>query len=177
MKDSESNSLCPTEKQLPKDEASSLFPLQTNLKPGPFQIIEVEGSLEAPISAPRRRYDCHNYETCLELAAALNWDSFTCRGCSGNIDQAFFWRALHARKKDRIAEALCSGASKKFATECVCDNPLEIDPAKVSAVLHQAGLHETGLHEAGVTETSKDTSVLKMALVKIGSNKKISSGT
>lgn len=78
-------------------------------KPGPFQIIESEGcgNVDAPIAAPRRRYECHNYPTCLDLAAALNWDSFTCRGCSHEIDQALLWRAKQAEKKDGVARSLC----------------------------------------------------------------------
>lgn len=78
-------------------------------KPGPFQIIESEGcgNVDAPISAPRRRYECHHYPTCLDLAAALNWDSFTCRGCSEEIDQSLLWRAKQAEKRDSVARSLC----------------------------------------------------------------------
>jgi hypothetical protein len=78
-------------------------------KPGPFQIIEGEGSgvVDAPIAAPRRRYSCDNYSCCLDLAAALNWDNFTCRGCSGEVDQTILWRAHQARKKDTVVSTLC----------------------------------------------------------------------
>ena len=82
-------------------------------KPGPFQVIEAQGpeerssgSLDVPIPSPRRRYSCSNYETCLNLACALNWDSFTCRGCSGQISNALLWRAHGARKKDKVARSL-----------------------------------------------------------------------
>lgn len=76
-------------------------------KPGPFQIIENE-SLDFPVEPPRRRYSCGNYESCLNLAAALNWDSFTCRGCSGSVNEALCWRAQQELKKDGIVRTLCS---------------------------------------------------------------------
>jgi hypothetical protein len=78
-------------------------------KPGPFQIIRSDesGGPNTPGPAPRRRYSCANYETCLDLAAAVNWDNFTCRGCSGEIDQALYWRAHQAMKKDGIVKTLC----------------------------------------------------------------------
>lgn len=79
-------------------------------KPGPFQIIESEGvgNVDFPIAAPRRRYACKNYSTCLDLAAALNWDNFTCRGCSCEIDQSILWRAHQAKKKDNVVSTLCA---------------------------------------------------------------------
>ncbi len=78
-------------------------------KPGPFQIIEDDGigALDQPMPAPRRRYSCPHYEKCLNLAAALNWDSFTCRGCSGEVDEAVLWRARQAQKRDLVAGKLC----------------------------------------------------------------------
>ena len=78
-------------------------------KPGPFQIIGTEGcgSLDDPISPPRRRFSCYNYETCLNLAAALNWDNFTCRGCSGQVNDVVLWRARQEFKRDAIAHRLC----------------------------------------------------------------------
>ena len=78
-------------------------------KPGPFQIIK-NGSYAAgdvPLTAPRRRYSCPHYETCLVLAAALNWDSFTCRGCSGEVDQTLCWRAHQMAKKDKVVQEIC----------------------------------------------------------------------
>jgi hypothetical protein len=56
---------------------------------------------------PRRRYECSHYDTCLDLAAALNWHSFTCRGCSGTVDQTLMWRARQSARKDSVAKALC----------------------------------------------------------------------
>lgn len=74
-------------------------------QPGPFQIID--SGQEAPITPPRRRYSCENYECCLDMAAALNWDSFTCRGCCGDINQSLLWRAHQAKKRDAVAESIC----------------------------------------------------------------------
>ena len=78
-------------------------------KPGPFQVVENEGcgAVPAPMDPPRRRYECVNYETCLNIACALNWDSFTCRGCSGDVDESVCWRARQALRKDQVADRLC----------------------------------------------------------------------
>ena len=78
-------------------------------KPGPFEIIKNEGTglAENSMVAPRRRYSCSNYETCLNVACALDWDSFTCRGCCGEMNEALVWRARQAIKKDRLVNKLC----------------------------------------------------------------------
>lgn len=78
-------------------------------KPGPFQVIEMEGRgmLDSPIDPPRRRYSCPNYTSCLSIACALNWDSFTCRGCSSQINESLCWRAHQALRRDRVADKLC----------------------------------------------------------------------
>jgi hypothetical protein len=91
-------------------------------KPGPFQIIEseVQGSIDNPINAPRRRYDCSNYETCLIIAAGLNWDSFTCRGCSGEYEEGLHWRARQEINKDKTVKKIC-----ELPTACVTS---EINP-------------------------------------------------
>ncbi|MBX7138180.1 MAG: hypothetical protein K1X83_09360 [Oligoflexia bacterium] len=84
-------------------------------KPGPFRIIENHGrgGVDAPIDPPRRRYTCANYEACLNIACALNWDSFTCRGCNGEVDESNFWQAHQAIKKDTVADSLVSLPSLK----------------------------------------------------------------
>ena len=61
------------------------------------------GSLEPPV----RQYSCGNYDTCLDLAAALNWASFTCGKCKGMINEQLMWRARHVTRKDAVAKALC----------------------------------------------------------------------
>ena len=79
-------------------------------KPGPFQVIDNDaiGSPNAPIQPPRRKYECTNYETCLNLAAALNWDSFTCRGCNGEVAENLFWRAHQMEKRDKLVGVICN---------------------------------------------------------------------
>lgn len=78
-------------------------------KPGPFEIIESQGKgdVPSPGAVPLRRYNCSNYERCLDLAAALNWDSFGCSGCNGEVNEALCWRAHQARKKDRVVDRIC----------------------------------------------------------------------
>jgi hypothetical protein len=78
--------------------------------PGPFQIIEsgCQRSETTNANPPRRRYSCSNYETCLNLAAALNWDNFTCRGCSGEINQTLQWQGRQAQRRDLLAKAICN---------------------------------------------------------------------
>jgi hypothetical protein len=60
---------------------------------------------------PVRKLDCSHYETCLELAAALNWESFTCAQCKGEINESLRWRAGQSTRKDAVAKAIC-GSTK-----------------------------------------------------------------
>lgn len=59
---------------------------------------------EPPIE---REFDCCNYTTCLGLAAALNWGSFSCSNCCGEINMHLLWRAHHACRKDAILSDIC----------------------------------------------------------------------
>ena len=68
---------------------------------GPFNILD--NSSEELV----RNYTCENYPTCLDLAAALNWENFTCRDCCGEYNKALSWRALHAQKTDGVAQRIC----------------------------------------------------------------------
>ncbi|MFN8390666.1 MAG: hypothetical protein U0136_10285 [Bdellovibrionota bacterium] len=61
----------------------------------------------ASIEPPERSYDCKNYETCLSLAAALNWSSFTCTGCSGCVNEQLLWRAHHSVRNNPSLSTLC----------------------------------------------------------------------
>lgn len=61
-----------------------------------------------PVEPPLRRYSCRHYDVCLDLAAALNWDSFTCNGCSGEVNERLLWRARQRIKHDDVASRLCS---------------------------------------------------------------------
>ena len=63
-----------------------------------------EGPLLEP---PVRKYGCANYENCLDLAATLNWASFTCKQCCGEINGALQWRAHQIRRRDSLAQAIC----------------------------------------------------------------------
>ncbi len=100
-------------------------------KPGPFEVklrhlvaaprrastldignsaadLDIDGEPPGPmVEPPRRRYECAHYDTCLDLAAALNWHSFTCRGCSGSVNESLMWRARQKARKDSVAKALC----------------------------------------------------------------------
>jgi hypothetical protein len=99
-----------------KDELESgVSKLKTLGSAGPFQILDapipdgscLKSELDHPPEGPRRRYDCINYETCLKIAAALNWFSFTCRGCCGDVNEKLFWRAQQEVRKDEMAKIIC----------------------------------------------------------------------
>jgi hypothetical protein len=59
-----------------------------------------------------RRLECNHYEECLNLAAALDWDSFTCTRCNGKIDETLLWRAGQKTKRDALTEAICGAATR-----------------------------------------------------------------
>ncbi|RME61844.1 MAG: hypothetical protein D6780_00910 [Candidatus Dadabacteria bacterium] len=86
---------------------------------GPFEIINNTYTRPAIFSSiiPRRRYNCPNYCTCLNIAAALSWDSFTCRGCCGELNKSILWKAYLATKKDKIANRICKFDSLKDPLE------------------------------------------------------------
>ena len=79
-------------------------------KPGPFQIVRgsASGANERPNVPPRRRYLCKNYQSCLSIAAALNWDNFTCRGCSGEVDESTLWKAHQEIRRDKTVRRICA---------------------------------------------------------------------
>jgi hypothetical protein len=118
----EPHSLTPSPTHMPnqpKDLHSEQAPF-TFGKPGPFQIIECE-TLDLPSDAPKRRYSCTHYETCLNMAAALNWDNFTCRGCNGEVNSSLLWRAQAESKKDSVVQEICPD----FSAKCRKESPLE----------------------------------------------------
>ena len=96
-------------------------------EPGPFQVIENEGkgTVESPIDPPRRRYSCSNYNTCLSIGCALNWDSFTCRGCSGDVSEPLCWRAHQILRRDRIANKLCELPDIRYLEAAPLPEPLQ----------------------------------------------------
>ncbi len=63
---------------------------------------------EQTATAPYRDYNCSNYDTCLGLAAALDWESFTCNGCSGCVNPHVLWRAHHEVRKNKTLAAICN---------------------------------------------------------------------
>jgi hypothetical protein len=62
---------------------------------------------DAPVAAPFRRYECENYQICLDIAAALDWENFTCSSCNGQVDKRLLWRAKHAQRRDPFAQECC----------------------------------------------------------------------
>jgi hypothetical protein len=63
-----------------------------------------------------REFDCPNYETCLSLSAALNWGSFTCKNCCGEVNGQLLWRARQILRKDRELSNLCQLPSVKISS-------------------------------------------------------------
>ncbi len=78
------------------------------LSPGPFERPLAEAADLAPESEVERCMDCSHYEECLGLAAALNWDDFSCAGCSQEVNRSLVWRAHVSAKRDAIVSALCA---------------------------------------------------------------------
>ena len=89
--------------------------VNNKIKSGPFEIHHEDENLshgqannnQTQIQALERNYDCSHYDICLKLAAALNWDNFTCAECSGEISQSLLWRARQAMRKDSVANRIC----------------------------------------------------------------------
>lgn len=60
------------------------------------------------LEAPFRQYDCESYDSCLSVAAALNWNSFTCENCSGCPNQQLLWKAHSKLRDDNPLAKLCA---------------------------------------------------------------------
>ena len=86
-----------------------------------FQVLTEEND-ELELNPPVREYECKNYEICLGLAAALNWKSFTCQQCSGDVNQQLLWRAHHKVRNNPSLSKLC-GLPMLSASER-CDEEL-----------------------------------------------------
>ena len=69
---------------------------------------EVEDDDDDCEDSPFRNFDCSNYNKCLSLAAALDWDSFTCEGCNLEINEQLIWRAHHRLRSDPYLARLFS---------------------------------------------------------------------
>ncbi|MCI5065638.1 hypothetical protein MRY87_07935 [bacterium] len=79
---------------------------------GPFRLLEEEleaheDAIPRPMAAPTRRYECKNYERCLEIAAALNWESFSCKNCPGEMNEQLIWQAHSAQRHDAVSQQVC----------------------------------------------------------------------
>ena len=54
-----------------------------------------------------REFDCPQYDTCLSLTAALNWESFSCADCCGELNEQLLWRAHQNCRRDKSLAGLC----------------------------------------------------------------------
>lgn len=73
---------------------------------GPIEFKEDCGSLEQGGFFPLRNQHCKNYETCLNLAASLDWDGFDCSNCNKKINEQLVWRAQSAQRKDTLSKKI-----------------------------------------------------------------------
>jgi hypothetical protein len=74
---------------------------------GPFEVSTASLNGDASAHTVVRNLDCKNYCTCLNVAVSLNWESFTCEGCNGDINQSLTWRAGQSALRDSVTRALC----------------------------------------------------------------------
>ena len=70
---------------------------------GPFRASENR----PPSVAENRSFDCSHYETCLGIAAALDWKSFSCAACKGKVNQQLLWRSHQRLKADSSLSRVC----------------------------------------------------------------------
>lgn len=115
-------------RQISRMNDTRKFEIEVNSCSGPFEVRcshcpETASSRETPHNpveaaahsdnsvAPERDINCTNYQACLNLAAALNWDAFTCQGCNRTVNESLRWRACHTTKHDAVAKALCGVAT------------------------------------------------------------------
>ena len=82
-------------------------PESEHLSMGPFEVNSALALVEDSYEPLVRHLDCTNYCACLNLAVALDWESFTCEGCSGDINESLKWRARQSARRDDITRALC----------------------------------------------------------------------
>jgi hypothetical protein len=82
-------------------------PENTIASRGPFEM-DVDGVIPEKTEVQIvRNLDCAHYTICLNLAVALDWESFTCEGCSGEINESLKWRAGQSARRDSVTRALC----------------------------------------------------------------------
>lgn len=73
---------------------------------GPFEIVDADDDA-CDQGVAFRNYACACYQTCLGIAAGLNWDDFSCTNCSGEVDQALLWQIRQVQRKDGLVKKLC----------------------------------------------------------------------
>lgn len=101
----------PSLRQLKKqEEPAPRHSLPLREEAGPFweERHSLQYSQTSPSHFPSRAFDCPNYNTCLSLAAALDWKSFTCQGCSRMVNSQLLWRAHQRVRTDPGLAKLCN---------------------------------------------------------------------
>jgi hypothetical protein len=88
--------------------ASNTRPSLESPAAGPHQITRNRKEFQNQEIGPYRRPNCSNYSKCLDIAACLDWDSFTCLQCNGSIDATFIWQMRSKMKKDKLCQRLFS---------------------------------------------------------------------
>lgn len=88
-------------------ESGELPPWPNTAKTSTLRPALTSSARDAPVAAPFRRYECENYQVCLDVAAALDWENFTCSSCNGQVDRRLLWRAKHAQRRDPFAQECC----------------------------------------------------------------------
>jgi hypothetical protein len=102
LKLSSINSISESEAEI-KSEESKRYLL------GPVEIINIRTKKQAKLGGKicnvklYRNSNCVNYQNCLSIAATLNWHSFTCDGCSGNLNPELSWKVLREAKNDQVS--------------------------------------------------------------------------
>ena len=75
---------------------------------GPFKVRKAPLAVNDDLPIEDRCYDCKNYDLCLNLAAALDWQGFCCTGCDKTVDQKLISQALNIKKHDQVVRELCT---------------------------------------------------------------------
>ena len=85
-----------------KAQSAATRPVKQSLKQGPLQIAVYDNSSPIPV----REISCCHYQECLNIAACLNWLSFSCESCTGEVAPHLRWRARIERRRDPVCQAL-----------------------------------------------------------------------
>lgn len=98
---------------LPKSSTVRTNPNRINANGNTQELRPVNRELSLVVSRdnvhePIRKFDCSNYETCLGIAAVLNWESFTCARCQGKVNRSMLTQVESRVKKDDSLRALIS---------------------------------------------------------------------